>query len=547
MVLKLTKSPKLIFLLLVIAIIPTFYRMLRPGLYSMQDFHFFRLYEFDRCVRDLQIPCRWAPDAGLGYGEPIFNFYGQLPYAVGEVFHLGGFSKVDSLKILFILSLVGSAFSMFFLARGLWASNSAAFLSGILYVWAPYRAVDVWVRGALSEALAFVLFPMIVYQLNLIFLKEKTVNLLLFSLLVAALILTHNLSVLMLGLIFLFWLPYQVVITGKWRILGKIFIALVFSALLSTFYILPVVAESRFIQLESTITGYFDFRGHFAGISQLLFSRYWGYGASLFGPDDRLSLSVGHFQWIVPLITLIIALVKTKKLSANFLLLLCLGWFALFLTHNKSTFIWEHVAPLAFIQFPWRFLAVSVFAFALSSGALVNLVGRYAKLVVALLGVGIIFVNVSFFKEDIWRQVTDQDLIKGSAWEEQIAASIADYWPRFGRSIPTRQAPTTTPDVHLLEKKSNRIIYQILKDEPGETQFPVAYFPGWQAEQDGRKFELLPTGDYGVSTAKLPDLKDNVVTLKFHDTPVRRVANLVSLFALLLLSVLLFRNLKYAT
>src|SRR3990172_12117775 len=102
--------------LVILLSLPTFWRLLPFGIHSMQDFHLFRLYEFDKCVESLQIPCRWAPDAGLGYGEPLFNFYGQLVYAFGEVFHLAGFSFINSLKILFILSLAASGVSMFFLA-----------------------------------------------------------------------------------------------------------------------------------------------------------------------------------------------------------------------------------------------------------------------------------------------------------------------------------------------------------------------------------------------------------------------------------------------
>ena len=114
------------FLLLVILLsIPAFFRMVRSGIFSMSDFHLFRLYEFDKCVKAMQIPCRWAPDAGLGYGEPLFNFYPQLPYAIGEIFHLLGFTFVDSLKILFTLSIIGSAIAIYFLAKHLWKSQWA--------------------------------------------------------------------------------------------------------------------------------------------------------------------------------------------------------------------------------------------------------------------------------------------------------------------------------------------------------------------------------------------------------------------------------------
>src|SRR5258708_5691541 len=98
------KKNKFILFVIVLSI-PTFVLMLRYGIFSMQDFHLFRLIEFDKCIKALQFPCRWAPDSGAGFGEPIFNFYGQFPYWIGEMFHLISFAFTDSIKLLFILSL----------------------------------------------------------------------------------------------------------------------------------------------------------------------------------------------------------------------------------------------------------------------------------------------------------------------------------------------------------------------------------------------------------------------------------------------------------
>src|SRR3989344_7449917 len=176
-------------LILLVLTLPTFAFMLRPGIYTMHDFHVFRQYEFDKCVKAKTFPCRWSPDAGLGYGEPVFNFYGQFPYWIGEIIHFLGFQFIDTVKLLFILSLVLSAFTMFAFARTYWG-NLGGILSAVFYVYAPYRSVDVWVRGALPEALSFILFPLI-----LLFIDRK--KYLLFSLSLAALILTHNLSVFM--------------------------------------------------------------------------------------------------------------------------------------------------------------------------------------------------------------------------------------------------------------------------------------------------------------------------------------------------------------
>ena len=67
--------------LLLVLIIPTFSFLIKPGLYwnMHDDMQLVRQLEMDKCLKDGQIPCRWTPDLGYGYGYPLFNFYPPLP------------------------------------------------------------------------------------------------------------------------------------------------------------------------------------------------------------------------------------------------------------------------------------------------------------------------------------------------------------------------------------------------------------------------------------------------------------------------------------
>jgi hypothetical protein len=462
-----------VLILVLILSVPTFWRMLTPGIFSMQDYHFFRQLEFDKCVKILQLPCRWAPDAGLGYGEPLFNFYGQLPYAIGEIYHLLGGQIIDSVKFLFILSLVGSVVSMFFLAKKIWKNDFSAVIVSAVYLYAPYRAVDVWVRGALPEALAFVLFPLILLSI------EKK-SLAWFSFLLSLLILTHNLSLVMFLPILVVWITY--------RKFWKAFMGFIAAAFISAFYILPVIFESKFVNLGSLIIGYFDFRAHFDTLYQIFISRFWGYGGSTWGPNDGLSLSVGQVQWILPLIILVFILVKRKILeNKEFLVLLATGIFYLFLTHNQSTFIWTHIPGMAYIQFPWRFLGVATFCLALASGAIIRLFEKQKIAATIVIVAVAIALNFSFFREDIWYKVNDSFYTTGEQWDLQRDAAINDYWPLFGHSVP---------------------------NTPSDGKY-INYFPGW------------------ISSAPV---ENGLIPSKgavFTDTPVRRIGNIISLLSII--------------
>jgi hypothetical protein len=468
---------------LLVLITPTFYRMLQPGIYSMQDFHFFRQLEFDKCVKALQIPCRWAPDAGLGYGEPLFIFYGQLPYFFGEIYHLLGGSIIDSVKFLFAFSLFGSGISMFFLARKIWKNDFSALISSMIYVYAPYRAVDVWVRAALPEAVSFVLFP-------LIFLSIEKKSLFWFSVLLSSLVLTHNLSLIMFLPILIVWVIYR----KFWKSIFGAIIALFVSA----FYVLPVIFESKYIDLISTTKGYFDYRAHFATLYQIFISRFWGYGGSTWGLEDGLSLSVGIVQWLLPLIIILLVLLRRKFIAnKEFFILFILGIFYIFLTHNKSTFLWTHIPGMEFIQFPWRFLGMATFSLALSTGAIIQFFDKQKIIILITILFSVMALNFTFFHEDIWYGVDDNYFTTGAEWVRQRTASIGDYWPLFGHAIPS---------------------------VPSDGKY-INYFPGWKSivpEKDGL---ILAQGSV------------------FTNTFVREIGNIISLISIFGLGIyFVFKN-----
>ena len=542
------KTILLLFILsiLVFLLIPSFWRMLKPGIFSMHDFHVFRLFEFNLCLQDLHFPCRWAPDSAFQYGEPLFNFYGQFPYLLGEPFVIAGLSIINTIKFLFIFSLVGSAITMFFFVRYFFKSNLSAIISSILYVYAPYRAVDNFVRGALPESLAFIFFPLLLLFSLKYIKEEKFKDLLLFSLCLGLLIITHNLSFLMVLPFLAIFIAYFLTIEKKWFLL-KNFILVSFLTLgLTAFYFLPVLFEGRLTTLGKTTQDYYNLRIHFTTLNQLLISDEWGYGASVWGTNDNLSFAIGYIQWITSVLVLLF-IILTGKIKKYFyiLLFIILGWFALFLTHGKSQPIWDLVKPMSYIQFPWRFLSMATLFFSITGGAAIALFKtRYLRILittsVVILAIGINYTN---FREDRWFYISDQEQFSGDRWQEQTASAVNDFWPIYGTKIPTKQAPEKPVFVKgdgkviKFEKKSHSANATFfVSSKEAVVQFPIAYFDGWKASDP--KVSIFPSGEFGQITTTISE-GEHSISLNFTNTFIRTFGNLLSLVSFILL-VLLF-------
>lgn len=509
-------------IVIVLLLIPTFGLMLKSGIYTMHDFHVFRQQQFEKClIQTKTFPCRWSPDAGLGYGEPVFNFYGQFPYWIGEIFRILKLSVLDSVKANFILTIVSSAIAMYFLSRKFW-SNTGAIISSVFYAYAPYRAVDIWVRGALPESLAFVFFPLI-----LLFIKEfieTNKNKYLFWLILSltGLTLTHNLSLLIFA-------PFAIVWTLFWwwrsnKSIHKIFdltSAGLASILLSAFYLIPVIFESSLVTLNQTTSGYYDFHLHYATLKQLFLSTFWGFGGSTWGPNDTMSFAVGHVHWIVAII--LVGLVLIKKINREILFFVSLGLFAIFLTHGKSDYIWNLVKPMAYIQFPWRFLTMTTLFLSLSAGAVAKF---FPKIFMPILLCLLLLLNSGVFRPDIWRNISDKEQFSGKLWDEQRSSALSDFWPKSAK-LPNKFAPTL-PEI-ILETDT----YQKIR-------YPIVFFPGWTARSNNQQLFVYPSGELGLVTVRA--LANSNIKLSFKDTPVRKVGNIVSLITLLGLLIWIWKK-----
>ena len=182
-------------IVILILIIPASWNLFGPGYFSMHDdLQIMRIFQMEKCFSDGQIPCRWSPDMAYGYGQAMFNFYSALPYYLGVIIRiLTPLSIMATIKTLFLISLVGAAIGMYLLSREFWG-NKAGILAAVLYSYAPYHALDIYVRGALAESFALAIFPFIWLTIYLVVKKATFRRVVALTISLAALFTTHNVS-----------------------------------------------------------------------------------------------------------------------------------------------------------------------------------------------------------------------------------------------------------------------------------------------------------------------------------------------------------------
>lgn len=546
--------------LLILLVIPTFISLIRPGFFPMQDdLQAFRVEQMVKCLKDFQIPCRWIPDMGYQFGYPQFNFYGPLPFYFGAVLNLVGIQVIDAVKVLFILGFILSAVSMFVFLKSL-LDEKSAFVGAVLYTYAPFKAAEVYVRGSLSEFLTFIFLPLLFWSSYQFIRFKKIKYLVWFSLSLFFLLTTHNLTSLIFLPILAIWSVTLTFLNKDWKSFLKMVLSTLLGIGLSSFFILPLIFEKNYVHLETLTSGYFDYRQHFVDIYQLFISNYFNYGSSVLGPNDTVSLSTGQVHWVVALLALFLSLFlykKYKNLSIIIWVLSTLELLVLFMMHQKSSFIWEKLSFLVYLQFPWRFLIDSVFVLSILDACAIFLLSKINKKLAMIIGVIIIiatiFLHADFFKPSQWLNITDVDKFSGNSWEKQLTISIFDYLPIYAKFPPTQKAPNL-PEV--LEGEANFINYKKGSDyqvgnvdvkKDAILRLPLFDFPGMKVLVDNKLIDHNHNNCkneefcLGLISFSIP-VGQHFIKAELTDTPIRALGNIVSIISIVLILVLLSKR-----
>lgn len=537
-----------------------------------------RLQQLVVALGDGHFPARWMADANYGYGYPFFNYYAPLSIYVGALFRLLGYETIPAIKLAQLAGFLLAAGGMFYLARRWAGSAIAGLLASAAYTLAPFHMVNVYVRGdSLAEFWAMALYPWTLLTADEVVRRPGLRSALLLGLGYGALVLCHNISVLIFTPFLLLYFALAV-----WRREGKLELlraGLLFAAaglllglLLSLWFWLPALAESDLAQTAPVTAGYFNYANHFltrpvqttlffsyeaagreafrAGLAQSLLALP-GLAAAVYlsarfatgrSPVTRFTPHAGDVRPAPLLFVIITLLVATLMLTA------------------LSAPLWDSLPLLPYAQFPWRFLSVQALATALLTGFLAWLPFRRLTAPAALLIT--LFAGLGGLRTDFLPLAEADVSAAGLAGYEWFTGNIgstvsAEYLPQTAVPRPYTSNWLETGArsearflsgsgvATLSEFMTQRQTWQVtVGSESADLMLPALYWPGWRAEIDGAEAGLAPAPGSGLML--LPDLPagEHTITLALGRTPVRLAAELVSLAALvaaLVMVVILLR------
>lgn len=528
--------------------LPALQPLLHPGFGVTADaaVHIYRVVQLVAMMSDGVLFSRWAPDLVFGLGYPLFNFYPPLLYYVAGGLNLAGLDVELAMKVtIAAIVLLGSG-GMYALARQ-WLGEAGSVLAAAAYTWSPFRLRELYFQGDFAQLLALGLAPVVLFALHRLLATGRFRHLLGATLAVAALLLSHNISAMLLApLVVTYGLYLAVTLPFGWRSPALLAGALLAGGGLAAFFLLPALGEMGSVQVDALRSGDFDFARHFAPTLDLLQPSV-PIDANAVNPYVPFNLGPAPLALALPALALLLRPRRRGIIALNLLAAAA----CVFLMLPASTPVWRAVPLLAFAEFPWRWLGPVALPLAFLAGAGAEALPR--RLRAAYLLAGALALVVAAFPHLYPRQpfasfagATVADVVRFEETSGAIGTTSAgEYLPRTVVQRPTSSplvaayatgAPVdrldraSLPPGATAEAKAHGAAQRWQVDSPVAFTARVLtfYYPGWTAYVDGAPVPVGVTGPEGHITIALPPGRHELA-LRFEDTGLRRVANGISL------------------
>ena len=456
----------------------------------------------------------------MGFGYPLFNFYAPLTYYLGVVAIRLGLDTYGALQTVAIGAVLVGTAGMYMLATGLLGTVPRGLFAAAAYVLAPYPFLhNLYLRGAVPEMWGLALLPWVLWAGLKAYGRASLAASVALTLALSALVLLHNLSALIGVGLLLLWLAVLVMTDRRIAGIRAVVAAAAVALGLTAFFWLPALGERGLVQFELAWTSYEE-------VSKWLYDpgtpvrRIYDfddpYNQTLVGPVDLHaaypyidhapfkpslgqavlwgigSLGVASLLWRRRL--------RHAVLIVFFLVVAAGAWW---LTTKWSDGVWETVALLRTLQFPFRLHSVIALGVAVAAAAALPRSARLslplgATLVLLLAWQGLAGRPWPGDDQPANRVVDGARLRLGQIdrWAGETTTSNGEFLPRSvwwatytsggrrGNSVYERTYPerewvgglvrphTGTLDVHGLYSGPNWLAADVVRPNAGDAGFP---------------------------------------------------------------------------
>ena len=496
---------------------------------------------FYYAIKAGEFPVTWI-DGFANYGLPLGVIAHQLTTYLTAILQFVVTDPVVAFNSIAFLGFFLSTLFFYFFLR-IYFLPIPAFVASIFFHFAPYRILNIFIRGAIPEFFAGVFVPILLIGLYLLIKKRNAAGALIIAASVFLITLTHPF---MLVISAFLALPYMVFLLSTEGLLSKekfvskrTVIALstlgVFAIVgfgMGGYFIIPLMLEIKYFYYGLS-------SNHLTPNNYLEISHFFDTNWYYFTNVDILSrgfvIQVGLIESLFVIAGILLSFFFLKKRNSDNLsgLLLFSSVTAVLVIVCMlpiSDFAYKVFPFLGGIQFPWRLLSVFIFlppiiaAYLFSKVRSVGILLLFLFIICVVRFPGVYGKNYVVYSDQFYR-FTPLNL---------HATVMNPVWTGRSEDYPIKEDKAAfiegSGKISVIEQKNALRHYVVDTKDQAKIVDYTFYFPGWMLYVDGQKstIEYQDPKYRGVITYSIPEGTHDVV-LRFEDTRVRLLGKIVSI------------------
>ncbi len=541
--------------IILLTLLNTFNLIIRKGHPITFDghIHMTTMNQFAQSLKNNEFPVTWSNNFA-NYGLPIPIFAHQLPAYLGASLIILGFSTETAFMTLIVISVFLTALtSLIFFKK--FADNNLALVAVTLSIFFPYKALNIYTRGALPELMSIIFLPLLFLGFYFIQKQKYQKAGILITSNIFAIAITHPMMLLVFSIpVSLYFFTHLTKKHLKKELL-IILVSISLGLLLASYYLIPLILEMKYFY-QGAIKDIIS-NDRFLQFKQL-FNPNWYY--TLMHPGPRANyIKLGLIEFLI-LVTSILTVSLTqlfthlkqkykqqlnKKYLKELAIWTSISLICVLFILPITTLIYQ--LPLfSKIQYPWRFLNTLQFLIPMTFILLIKVIKKINNKVFLLsLFFLILWLRVPQFYGKNYVAQPEKDYYFNQA--NLYSLNMNTIWSDNSENYPikTKQAEIVEGNGELktIKLQSASREYIINADEKVKVVDYTFYFPGWQVLNKDREKINIEYQDplyRGLITYVLPAGKHHLY-LQYKPTKVRMLANFLSIIGLITsLSILVY-------
>ena len=505
----------------------------------------------------------------FGYSWNIF--YSPLTAYAPLIFKIFNFTFTNCLKIFMFAVTLLSGITMYTFMMNVTKNKNVSLLSSILYVLAPYRITDMYIRIAVAELASFVFIPIIFDGLYSVLKEEKLSFKLIWG--TVGLILTHTVITMYMAIICLLYLIFNIKKLKSVKVIRALVISIVCILLITSFYWVGLLQHHNATSYEVFVPGRMEVG------NKLEYYKTDFYQLFYTSKDQQMIYAIGMVTVLGLVLTPIVWKRIEKEYKKTYVLLLVFG---IILTIMTLTFFPFKKLPSIFkmIQFTFRLYEFTAFFFAFVAGINYGIIIKNFKIfdVIVLAVISTLLLTPYNSKLEYELSTNEDRLIKGVRVTEntgRVHAGMAsmEYLPSkafkvLNTYIANRKDEPiiTNGEAEILNYSKNRtnLEFELTnmkskqevdnknnKTEAGLTiELPYIYYLGYRVYANGSEIEYTESDNGFVQIKINPALyeQDVKINMKYTGTNEMIVASVISIVSAMIIVIseiiLNMKNLK---